>query len=80
LHADPSGADGYAMGWGVRELPAGGGQLLAHSGSNTMWYAVIQIVPSRGVAVMVATNCGGEAAEKACGEAIRKLRDQYSAR
>lgn len=47
---DPS--EGYAGGWIVGE----DGKVLAHSGSNTLWYLTAIVVPSRGLAAVVATN------------------------
>lgn len=56
----------YAMGWMILPRPWGKGDVLTHSGSNTMFYAVIWIAPERDFAVVVATNAGGEAAARAC--------------
>lgn len=69
LHA-PFVGDGerYAMGWGVTERPWGG-TVLTHSGSNTMWYCVTWISPSKEFAVLVVSNQGGSVAAKACDEA-----------
>jgi lipoate-protein ligase A len=49
----------------VVQRPWGGGTVLAHSGSNTMWYCVVWMAPKRNFAVLSATNIGGdEAAER----------------
>lgn len=69
----PRGPEGYALGWGVGEIPWAGGQVLTHSGSNTMWFAMVVIAPEADVAALVVTNCGGAPAEKACGQAIQAL-------
>ena len=49
------GATGYAAGWGIGTLPDGS-PLLRHTGSNTMWFADIRLVPSQGVGVAVVCN------------------------
>jgi CubicO group peptidase (beta-lactamase class C family) len=63
LHTALAGQD-YAMGWVVTERPWGGGKVLTHTGSNTMFYTVIWIAPERDFAVVVSTNLGGPRAEK----------------
>lgn len=72
--------DGYAMGWGVaaRAWAKGGregdkGIVLTHAGSNTMWFCVAWLAPERDFAVLIATNMGGKAAEKAADEAAGTL-------
>ena len=47
--------------------------MLTHAGSNTMWFAVTWVAPRRDFAVLVASNQGGDGAEKACDEACRAL-------
>jgi CubicO group peptidase (beta-lactamase class C family) len=42
----------------------GGGKVLTHTGSNTMFYTVIWIAPEKDFAVVVSTNIGGSRAEK----------------
>ncbi len=74
LHADPH-SQGYAMGWGVRKGETPGELVLAHAGSNTLWFALIQLMPQRRFAVMAATNCATEAGQEACGDAVRSLRE-----
>lgn len=71
LHAPPAGGD-YALGWAVRR-EADGRLLLTHSGSNTMWMAVVRIDPQRNRAVLVACNAGPPAGERACIEAGRRI-------
>jgi CubicO group peptidase (beta-lactamase class C family) len=52
LHTPPfSGA--YAMGWSVRKDGT-----LSHSGSNTLWYAEVQVDPNTGVVAAAAANDG----------------------
>jgi CubicO group peptidase (beta-lactamase class C family) len=58
----------YAMGWGVVELPFHRGTVLAHDGSNMMWYASIQLYLADDRAIFVVTNQGGDGATAACSE------------
>ena len=69
-----------ALGWGVAQRDWGGGDVLTHAGSNTMWFAVTWVAPRRDFAVLVASNQGGDAAEKACDEAAAALIRDRSAR
>lgn len=61
----------YAMGWlATRRGWAGPdgksmGVALTHSGSNTMWYAVVWAAPERGLAFVAATNSGVASGPKA---------------
>lgn len=77
LHTPPEGARGpgsdYAMGWGRATRPWGGGHVLTHNGSNTMWFAVTWLAPERDFAVLVTCNQGGDTAAKACDEAAWEL-------
>ncbi|HEV7998932.1 MAG TPA: serine hydrolase domain-containing protein [Planctomycetaceae bacterium] len=75
----------YAMGWAVRKLPGSGvGIELTHSGSNTMWYAVISLRMSEKHAILIATNQGGPGAGAACGEVkaalLRRLKSAHAGR
>lgn len=47
----------YACGW-IVQTPAwaGGGTVLGHEGTNTMWHAVAMVAPSRGRAVIAVSN------------------------
>lgn len=60
----PDAAPAAAMGWFVAERPWGG-QVLTHGGSNTVWLCVAWLSPSRGFAVLVTANQGGDEAAKA---------------
>ena len=80
---DPVGTK-YAMGWGVRKLPGSDSIELTHSGSNTMWYAVISLRMSENRAILIATNQGGPGAGAACGEVkaalLRRLKSSRAGR
>ena len=77
LHT-PSVGEDYASGWIVAERPWGGGKVLTHSGSNTMWFAVTWIAPERGFAVLVTCNLGDS--RKACDEAASALIQRFQKR
>lgn len=49
--------DDYASGW-VRYESDRSGRVLWHAGSNTMWYALLVLVPSRRTVLAFATNEG----------------------
>jgi len=67
LHeAHDTGTPPYAMGWQLLERPWGGGTVLHHNGTNTLWYCVAWLAPQRGFAVLAATNQGGDTAARAC--------------
>lgn len=61
--------DGVAMGWMVAWRPWGGGRVLTHAGSNTLWFCVAWVAPEKSFAVIAAANQGGDSATKACDEA-----------
>ena len=74
LHEPAAGAGNrYAMGWVVLDRDWGGGRVLMHNGSNTMWYCVAWMAPEKGFAVLAATNQGGPKAAKACDDAASAL-------
>ena len=60
-------------GWTGQEIP--GGVLLAHGGSNQLNYALALLVPGKDIAVLVATNRGGdiETMDRICAEAAEAL-------
>lgn len=62
LHTSTSGIN-YAMGWQTGS--SDGNRILAHNGSNTIWFAEIRIEPDRDFAIMVTTNAGNEGGQRA---------------
>lgn len=76
LHVPVFGQD-YALGWGVLERGWGGGKVLSHNGSNTMFFSVIWIAPEKDFAVVVVCNAGGDRAAKGCDQAASKLIHEY---
>ncbi len=50
----------YAAGWVVFNRPWGNGQVLTHSGSNTMWFSTIWVAPKTRTVYLIATNVSTE--------------------
>ncbi len=69
----PAGGADYALGWIVTERGWAGGQVLQHSGSNTMNYATVWIAPKRDLAFLACCNQGGDVAAAACDAAVTAL-------
>jgi CubicO group peptidase (beta-lactamase class C family) len=63
----------YALGWVVQERNWGGGDVLMHTGSNTMWYATMWVAPTQHSAFVAATNIAHDQADDACDEAVKSL-------
>lgn len=74
LHT-PAPGFGYVGGWLV-----GKDGNLAHDGSNTTWYARIRIQPKQNLAVLAATNAGGDEGRKAVEEVERAVNEYYRER
>jgi CubicO group peptidase (beta-lactamase class C family) len=74
LHSDPFKQE-YGFGWGFAKTESGKGRRLTHAGSNTLWFAVINISPKENLAVLTATNAGSKSANEACLEADKAVRD-----
>lgn len=71
------GAPAYALGWGV--IQGAKGQVFTHSGSNTLWFLTAYVIPSRGVAVAVASNDGSEGGgQKATQALVERLITAYA--
>jgi CubicO group peptidase (beta-lactamase class C family) len=77
LHTPFRGGGDYALGWKVVSRPWGGGEVLTHGGSNTMFYTVIWLAPKRDFAVVVCTNVGGDGGAKATDTAAARLIQEY---
>jgi CubicO group peptidase (beta-lactamase class C family) len=63
----------YACGWVRLPIPGKKTRYLFHNGSNTFWYAEMWLDPEANVAVLVATNEGGDAARRAVLSAAKDL-------
>ena len=72
LHKRIPGQD-YAMGWLVEDRDWGGGDVLWHTGSNAMFYAVMWVAPEKETVFVAATNAAHEEADDACNEAVVTL-------
>jgi CubicO group peptidase (beta-lactamase class C family) len=77
LHTPPDSLSDYAYGWGRAERPWGGppGErfVITHNGSNTMWFCVLWVAPTRDFAVLACCNTGAEGAAQACDEACAMM-------
>ena len=72
--------DDYASGWVRVERDWAGGPVLWHNGSNTMWYALLMLLPARNTVLAFATNDGAvRTAETAFPELARELTAQVPA-
>lgn len=49
----------YAMGWITGQRSWAGGEILTHSGTNTMWYCTVWLAPIENRAYLVAANIAG---------------------
>ena len=80
LHQRAPGQD-YALGWLVQERDWAGGDVLWHTGSNAMFYAVMWVAPDRDATFVAATNAAHSEADDACNDAvvamIRRLLGKY---
>ncbi|MEZ6062658.1 MAG: serine hydrolase domain-containing protein [Planctomycetaceae bacterium] len=56
LHTPAAGDYGY--GWVIWQRDWADGRLIWHNGSNTMWYTLLMLVPSRDAVIVVVTNDG----------------------
>ncbi len=66
--------DDYARGWVRVERDWAGGPVLWHNGSNTLWYALLMVLPARNTVLAFATNDGAiRTAETAFVELAREL-------
>ena len=64
----------YAHGWVRYQREWAGGPLIWHNGSNTLWYALLMLLPARNTVLAFATNDGAiEEAEKAFVGLARQL-------
>jgi CubicO group peptidase (beta-lactamase class C family) len=71
--------DSYAFGWiaAKRDWAGPTARTLNHAGSNTMNFAVAWLAPDAGFAVLVATNQGGDPADRATNGVAGRLIELY---
>lgn len=67
------GVPPYAMGWDVTDEAGPNVRVLAHSGSNTIWYSMIWMPLESGFGALVVTNRGGDRAREAVDQALWRL-------
>jgi len=72
LHKRAPGQD-YALGWLVDDRDWAGGDVLWHTGSNAMFYAVMWVAPEREATFVAATNAAHSEADDGCNDAIVAL-------
>lgn len=60
-------------GWLVHNDKRFGGHALQMTGSNTMWYALLWIMPERGKAIVVTTNAAPKSAFASCDQVATEL-------
>ena len=74
-----SATDSYAFGWvaAKRDWAGPTGRTLNHAGSNLRNFAVAWLAPDIGFAVLVATNQGGDAADRATNGVAGRLIQLY---
>ncbi|MBS0266004.1 MAG: serine hydrolase [Planctomycetes bacterium] len=75
LHTPPAGSD-YALGWGRVAREWAGGNVLLHSGSNTVWYATVVIAPEKDLALFAIANAGPPNGQSATAAALAALIEQ----
>ncbi len=74
LHATLKNSGRHGVGgWAVLDMPHLGGPCIQMVGSNTMWMAVMWILPGKDMAIVVTTNSGAENAFKTCDKVVVKL-------
>ena len=78
LHT-PEPGNNYALGWNIRTHSHSGGRVLYHHGSNRAWYATVWLATERDFAILIFTNAGDDAGQKAADVAIRAVTDRCNA-
>ena len=72
--------ENYAWGWVRYNREWAGGPVLWHNGSNTLWYALLMLLPAKNTVLAFATNDGAiEEAEKAFVGLARQLSEAIPA-
>lgn len=74
LHTPFPGSN-YAMGWQTGEV--GGNKILAHNGSNTLWFAEVRVEPDRDYVIMIVTNSGNTGGQDAIIKGIQTMTSRF---
>ncbi len=64
-----AGAGGYGLGWVLGKGPDGA-QVIWHNGSNTMWHAIVMLLPEHDLVVAAAANVAQGARVEAAARAL----------
>lgn len=72
LHG-PREGEKYAGGFGVAKMEGIEGAVLAHAGSNTLWYSLIWVSPGSGRAYLAVANAAGDGVPAALTGLLREL-------
>lgn len=67
----------YALGWNVLERPWGGGKVMNHTGSNTMWFCNVWLAPQKSFAVFVVCNAAGSGVFEATDEVASAMINKF---
>lgn len=68
----------YAYGWVNVEHGWAGGPVIWHNGSNTLWYALLMLIPDKNAVIALVTNDGtGGKAERAFNDAAEQIAGQF---
>ncbi len=78
LHTAAPGT-AYALGWGLEEQSWTGGVALAHTGSNTRWYARLWLAPGRDFGFFTVTNAADDQGEDGTNAAALVLIERFEA-
>lgn len=75
----PSPGGDYAPGWSVKpDVDWAKGRVLSHEGSNTLWHAVAQVAPGRGLAFATVGNLLVQKGTAPQITLLRRLRRQFA--
>ncbi len=72
-HMRDSRPTAYGGGWFITTHPAARGTVLMHDGSNSVWYAVMWILPEDDLAIVVSCNQGSQRGREAVMESAERL-------
>jgi hypothetical protein len=64
-----------SLGWIVAQRNWGGGDVLMHTGSNSMWYCAMWVSPGKNSAFVAATNIASDHSDDGCDAAIKMMVD-----
>jgi CubicO group peptidase (beta-lactamase class C family) len=78
LHSTLKNSGNHGVGgWLVQDIPALGGHCLQMIGSNTMWMAVMWVLPEKNMAIVVTTNSEAANAFETCDRVVAKILQEH---